>query len=492
MIARICELLKPFSKTKIGKLGRYIEYRSNAPDLQILFTYFKDEHPNYKPDKATKENVANKLFGDREKSIRTLENVVGKLLTCILDFIVAEQVESNLTKSHATQSHSKEYCFILLDEYQKKGLDDDFFRLVRKLEKDWDLNKTNHVGVKHIQDFYRLWTLKFIHSAFPNKVEMINEAYKNIFISLDKYYFASKLYWTLAKENSKKVFTEAIFNGYQTFPTDRIIEYLTINSADFGPQNYLLAKISGVHYKNDFNLFLEIKKDFLDKSYHFNDSERIDLVQFLTDICMDSYKAGVFEAMDVLFELKKYAVENQILIENGHISNDVFISIVHIACLTNRVKWATEFVKDYSGKITKRVRQDTIHLANATIRFTECNYDKVLYELSEIKSKEFVYNIRARILSLITFFKLEVEVTFTAGVNAFKAYINNHKNEIGVPMYDSIWIFISFLEKIHKYKNRPETNKSDFEEIKGKIEKCNKVGCKIWLLVIINDLIDKT
>ena len=481
MIVKICKLLEDFSTADMTKLGKYIEYRSKAPNLQILFNYFLEERPNYdKLDKKAKEKIARKIFGNKENSTRTLHNIESKLLTCILDFIVAQQVESNLTKSHARQSHSKAYYFVLLEEYQKKGLNDDFSKLVNKLEKEWDLTLKEDVGIEHMQCLTRLWTMKINHpSSRPKEAA---KYYKKIFITLDQYYFASKLYWTLTKANNERVVGLSEIEDFQTYPEDRIIEYINLNSEKFGPQNSLLAKISGIYYKQDVKEIQNLKTEILEKLKYFNGTEKTDLFQFLTDIVNNSSKIEMFERNRMLFELNKYWVEENLY--DDQLEYDVFLSIVYGACAANELEWVEDFINKYNKKIIQADRKDTTYLSNAYIAFEKENYDLVLESLHKIERKDLVFNIRMRILKLLTFFKLENDTSFTAHANAFKGYINNRDD---TSLSKPIKAFISFLEKTHKCRDRAG-DKVALEELVREIES-SPVVCKIFLIKILNDLI---
>ena len=486
MIVKICDLLSPFSKVEMKKLGRYLQYRSNSPDLQTLFAYLQEEHPSYKIRNKDKKEVAKKFFSNKKDSVKTLENTVGKLLTCILDFIVAQQCESNLTKSHSKQSHSKEYNFVLLKEYQNRRLDDAFFKLVKKLEKKWNLILKEDVGIEHMQCITRLWTMKINHPASRPREAV--KSFKNIFVTLDQYYFASKLYWTLVKSNNERVVGLSEIEDFQTYPENRIIEYISINSENFGPQNSLLAKISGVYYKNDVKEIQNLKTEVLEKLTYFNDAEKKCLFQFLVDIHKNNFRAGMLESADTLFELYKYGLKDGLLC-NGSFASDVFLSIIHVTSTINQIEWAKQFIIDYNDQIIEKDRKDAVHLGNATIALSEWDGTKVLEELMFVDDTNLVFNVRSRVLKLLAFFQLKESGPLIDGINAFNAYINNKlKNGvISEGIHEEIKAFLFFLRKIDNSRNK--TKKNDCEKIKQEIEKCTKISCKIWLLEIINKLI---
>ena len=469
--------LKALSISEIKDFEQFIVKNSTkgSKDLKTFFAYLRKLHPEFPESKINREKVAKKMFPKDANKFKKIENILYKLRQLLKSFMIQEELKRE-------QKHQD---FLYLKALRRRKLDKYFFKQVNQVEEEWQ--KTPESGIEHLHDIYRLKTLRHSH---PNYLgAKVSSEYKHLIQLIDQYYCALKLYWTLCAYNTNSYINNAD-NALEekVFPIAAILDFIDTKSFDTHYPISLLKQILKVIIEKDFQQYSIIKAMFFQEFERFSKQEKNDLLVFLTQICYENFKKGEKNALNELFELKRFSVEKEIIFEDGYIASDLFQNIVNIACAAQQLEWVESFINDYAIFLLEDERKDTVSLVKSNLYFNKKEYEKVLEELALLKFHNVFYGIQARAIKLQAYYELEgYEESFFNLISSFNLllYRNEHLSENHKKDFSN---FLFFIKKLQKAKILSSSNIHNLCE---KIIACEELVYKSWLLAKVNILSKK-
>jgi len=102
----------------------------------------------------------------------------------------------------------------------------------------------------------------------------------------------------------------------------------------------------------------------------------------------------------LLFRLYKLAVNKELYLSNGSISDNLYMTIVGMAALNQEFEWAASFVKGHVELIPEDRRYSAELLGMASIAFHQEEYKKAISLTSDAKRLKDPYKIHIRLLEL--------------------------------------------------------------------------------------------
>lgn len=464
--SKLITLLRTLDEEEMRKFGKFLEgtAQRKSPDRIAFFNYLKKYHPEFPVKKTEREYVARKLFAkdaNRSKKIENLMHTIGSVLE---DFLLYEELKAQQTQRD----------FLLLEVYKKRKLDKFFFKKIEQIEKGWEKEKP--AGIEQLYNEYLIKKLSFTHPNYSlvDKMPTLND----IVHQIDKYYFATKLYWILCTSVSEN---SVITSEKEAVRKQHFVQKILDISlqADFQvtPQIKLLNQLCQAFMSGDFGNYPQMKEQFMSNLDLYNEYEKSDILWFLTAVSYENHRQGKQESISELFELNKYATENGFVFENGFISHVNFRNIVYIACAAEQLNWAEHFVDNYGCFLGEEDANDIIVLCKAIIDFSKGNYGQILDKLAKAKFRDVLYNAQARSILLQCYYELDHELFFSS-VDSFRNFLGRNK-ALAPTMKKAFSNFIHFTKKLKKAEHefRP-----DVKPLLDEIANTNNIVNKKWLI----------
>ncbi len=473
--SKLLEFLQTLSASEMKDLGRYINQASSrdSKNLNGFYNYLCKHHPEFPEKKVAKETVSKKLFPKDANSIKKVQNLMYKLLQYLEDFLVVEELKY--------QEGAKKLLY--LEALKRHKLDKYFFQKVKHIEDEW-IEKSPQ-GLTHLHYLYRLQEMCYLHPNYCVTKEMPITKKKLIDLS-DQYALAVKLYWYLCYHHTDYHHNINSEDRPYFEDVDTLVEWAQQEHFQNIPSVKFLSLLLDSFYKDDFSNFQQLRTAFTEAFHTFNNSERNDMALLLEDACMKNYKKGVLSSIQDAFELKRFLVEQEAIIEDGYIYETVFEDIVVIGCAANELEWTKRFIDNYYSYLDKGLQEDYIALCNAMIIFQKNKFTECLKLICATGQPNPRYGLRIRTLQLQCYYELEeCYDLFENLVNSFYKLLNRQPifSDNIINRYSN---FIRYTKQLQKMKFSDNINR--LPQLKEQFKNNPYIAHKSWLIKKIEEL----
>jgi len=308
--------------------------------------------------------------------------------------------------------------------------------------------------------------------------------------NLDNFYFAQKLLDAcemMVRSRIMKVdlspnLIQPIVDEIQS----NLIQYENIPSILLYFKTYLMLK------NNDHLLFYEVLNHLKEYESNLNLSNLKTIYNHLQHYCIEQINLGNQDFLKALFEIYQGQLKNDLLLENGYLSEWYFKNIVTVALRLNETEWTKDFIEVHIEKVEPNVRNNA-HTFNLASYFYEIgDFKDVIRLLSQVEYSDFRYIQGTKAMLLRTYYELNEEDPFYALINSFKQFLTR-SDLISESRKTGFFNLISFAKRAFDIKNNLEyesisKSKSKYLKLKSDIEDADSIFNRSWLKVKLNDL----
>lgn len=296
--------------------------------------------------------------------------------------------------------------------------------------------------------------------------------------SLDKFFIIEKL----------KVYSKALshqsFIGeeYNIKFIDAIEKSYTSESLDKIPIISLYYfNIKMITQKSDEEYFFKFKSLLFKHIGDLEPKEGFELLFDAINYCIRRLNAGDNKYLDEVFELYKFAIENEILLSSGEFVHWDYKNITSIGLRLRKFTWVKNFIEDYKDKIDPSHRDNAYYYNLSNFYFYKSEFNKVLNILQKVNYDDLTYSLDARTLQLATFYELdEIDILFSA-LDSFQTFVKR-KNFLSESTQKPYLNFIKYIKKIIAVFDQPKLT-----NLKLSLTASSGIVNKQWLLQKIEE-----
>lgn len=429
---RLIKVLESLSKTEMKNLGGYLKAQlfPTGRNLEPIYTYLKTQHPDFKEDVLTKENIFNKLYPGQSftsgKSDEILRKLFSELLQQTEDFLMVESLKNNRYEQHILklEAFAKKDLQTLFDKEFKEAFEYASKNSSSAAELFGRLRKLNSLKVNYYYD----------RGDQIKTTEMLNAGIEYL---LGEFYFASLTNLQFVKANSKSFENPKGLSGKNT-SIESVRELLSVfNFDEFAKRSEdVRIKIYYLLYlevKNEFdkNTVIELRKLLKENHKIFGTHELYDLHVSLAAMCTALLvnSGNDIEYNKLLFEIYKDAFEFGVVANHLTGSLDVirFRNILNTSLNVGESDWAESFVNEYSDKLPLSYRSNLSNLAKANIEYIRKNTQEALDYTNLIKSSGFIFINDLKFLQMKCYYELDYFDNAEALVNSYRHFVEYSK-----------------------------------------------------------------
>jgi len=468
---KLFKLLRHLSSEEMKAVKVYLnsKHKKTAKAFR-LFDYIDKNRHDLEKNKAkfTKEKIYKHVYGKEAYNRGKMQELASRLLKEIEFYLIMNEVEDDELL----------HDVILNKVLKKKGMDDIFKLHNDKAQKK--IRNTQPLEHRHLHALVRL-----NHDAtFHRDIPRLNTAYDEILAQastyLDTQYVLDKLKIICEQITRKDIIKFDHDNSFLPIEIQNIIQ----NIPDNIPVGIYLRVIK-MYEQNSLGLYQQLKKEILENKASLSPEYRYDILVILINFCNKIYRQNAKEDYrKELYELFKFIVENDLIIMDGYISENHYISALKV--LTAVKDWANvkHFIK-LSEKLKPEYRNAGLALALATLHFAEEKYGDTKTELQKIKMKDANYQLTARSLLLRTYYELNETKPLKTLIAACKKFIDRQK--ILVPAtIEANRNFYNFIAELVRRKEK-STPKS-IEMLAQQLQNYSTIVHREWCLKKIEEL----
>lgn len=483
--SKIARLFKTFSKKEMREFESFLglSFLNNERDLNPLFSCIKKYYPDFDNPGFTQENIYKALFKNKKFSDKYVLSLISDLYKTAKYFIAAKRLFSDKIL----------YNKLLSEELLKRNLNGEFESQMKSANELLDyehFNSKNYLRNKE--------ELLFIHIPYldtKKDVDLYIKSYLSLmnFSAMDSltklFRSNSELYNfkqqnIIAKEPNLSAF---IFTGINF---DELWNNIT------GAPEKLVTKLkvfylcSILNEKESMTLYYEVKELFF-SNYNFFDKEQRKEVffQFLNFLnFMAITRDGLVEEA---FNLNKKFLEDneQLYIENNFFDKRLFRNMALCALSKGEHEWAINFINTYKKYLEEDAEDNLVNHSLANIYYSMKDYDKSLEILSRVKFNYGNYKEEISLLKGIVLYEKGFYQEALETLQSFKkTFRKTSFMSEGIYLFfkNSITFFMKFLNIILKQKY------SELDFFEQKINECEAIAIKPWLLGKVKEVRNKT
>lgn len=478
-------VLRSFTRSELLSFKKFLnsDYfgRKTKPYelLQVLLKY----HPMYYHVNLHREKLYRLLYPGKKYNGSTLRNLFNDLHEAALHFLAIKNFEGTV----------REQDFFLFNELMKKGLHNEFTRIIEKIEEekdngvDWVYFLSRHFRESNKFNFSHNTSKMKKHKNLSSEIDHLNSSINNLI-----YFFVMNL---------ASIYLNFLFYK-NSFNTAKLPENISksISLIDFGKMKGVLAGDKNVFILDIYEAMLETYSSPGDISKYMRYKQLLaDNFRKLSpdEICMHYYKmityclyglqnkSAEFGYDTELKSLYTEFLENSYYLDRNtpHLPHELYRNILLFSARIKDYKWMGNFVDNYSFKVFPGDRENMFHFGNAYLCFYTGKYLMALEHVNNIDLDFFIYKVDTKNLTLMIYYELGyIEGSFDM-LSSYREFICKNKllNTEKKKRYMS---FSKFFEKLLQY--RSGTLRHDPGYIRHCLMNNTLVAYKSWLMEKMN------
>lgn len=226
----------------------------------------------------------------------------------------------------------------------------------------------------------------------------------------------------------------------------------------------------------DTKHFTELKALLINQEITLDSTEKVTVLRMVINYSIKQLHAGKLEYIKEAFELYRYGLEHQCLMENNKLSLFAYANIVSLGLNLKEFDWIAEFIPAYSKYLDVEHPQNYEHHNTAKLEFMRGDLDKAMSLLIQTEYDDLFLNMTAKVILIKIYYLQDSFDALEALLESFRVFLNRKK----VLSYhkQNFMNFIKLTKKLLYLKPNKGATKKLVEQVKN----TNPLTEKRWLL----------
>ena len=476
--AKLLVLLKSLNKEEFRRFYKFVKspWFNTNPGVVQLYEYLRPHYPAFTSPKLTKELAFRQIFPGEpylDTRMRTLISLLSKLVDEFL-------VELEFQRDPALKKN------ILVEAVSKRELYPHFTQLINDLLKQLENQPQRDMDYYHAK---MRWHQELFFHPQTSKYSLEHHHLQETVINLDQFYLLAKLRFALEIANRKKILAV----DFDNFMLSEILEKIsTPDLVKSNPVVGLYVAILNLHEKgrND-ELLAHVKQQLEEYAPLLSRSQIQVILTNLINHTIQIYNTGAQEYLNHQFELYQFGIDNDLVVEEGKISEAAYTNIVVIGSILKKFEWVQMFIEAYTAYLDPAISEQAQQLGEAYLHYHQGDYDTTIRKLMDVPFVEVTYGFRARGLLLRTYFECmlldrDYYELLSSHFASFRKYLRRNPT-IGEQRKLAYTNLISLSQKLATILIEKFADQHSLLKLKEKVEACSPVITKAWLLAKIEE-----
>ncbi|MEZ4888289.1 MAG: hypothetical protein R3E32_26400 [Chitinophagales bacterium] len=431
--SKLLKLLQTFDQSTITRWRQFAHspYHNKHQDVQTLCDYLHQVYPKLEGKKVERKQLFLKVWG---KNIPFNQNKINVLFSYTLsvteDFLVHERFQQETDAQHIH----------LLEQLRQRQQQQRYKHHLQKIEEYWQKAPVRNRDYYHFQ--FRLAVEK--DSYYNQLSQHSDQSIQQKQDSLDIFYLSEKLRDAcemslrnqLLQVDYSVHLLEAILTEIRQHPE----KYQTI------PSIMVYFQIYQMITQQDSTFYFELIQVLQKHLTAFPKEELRSIYAYAQNYCIGQINKGEDTFLGELFELYKTQLQNDLLLEKGHLSEWHYKNIVTVGLRLKAFEWVADFIEVYKEKLSEQSRENAYRFNKATYCYAVEQYDEVLQLLLTVEYSDIRYSLDAKSLLLKSYYDLKEHQTLYALCDAFRQYLKRNK-EISDFRKEGYYNLLKFTQK---------------------------------------------
>lgn len=413
--SKIITLLGRLSTRERSRFREYVDspYFNKHKVVRQLAAYILDAAPDFEAELVQKERIFEHLFPKQAYDETPIYTYTSNLLDLLNDFIAQQELENKP---------------ILKKLYNLRGLQKleqpkQFKQATKQhllLQKKYAFPDNELFFQQYL--FYEELNLNFLKQ--PKRQYDSNLQAKNN--ALDLFYLETKLK-TACDMWSRNAVIQA---NYECWGIEQVLKQIE------GRWDYYQGYPSIVlHYQilqmlqhNNLDYYQQLKSSLQLYLNSFSKPALQAMYDYAINFCIRQLNTGNQVFYREFFDLHRILLEEEILIQNGHISEWDYTNIATVGIKLQEFEWVEQFIQNYKKWVTKEIRENAFVYNLAYLYYSSGRYQDTLSLLHELSFSDPTYYLRTKIIQLKSYYALEELDASLSLISALRSFLNRNKD----------------------------------------------------------------
>ncbi|MEO8514428.1 MAG: hypothetical protein ABI543_12780 [Ignavibacteria bacterium] len=445
---RLIETLKTFNKEEWKQFEKFAAspFFNNGRNYLPFIKQLQKFYPSFDSDKLTYEHIHKKLYPGKAFNKQVMWNLASELEKLSREFILQLGFrESRLERFR-----------ILFNELLKRKLDKQNLKEIEAAEKFMDAEKT---GPEY---FYASWTIEESKTEYWNTIKgrqdkaLINIVKGVEYFILNMFADISIQVWdlhVLGRMYNSAPGSKTAYGFFKKLDLEKMVIHAEENGYKFAPVlKFYYNKIMAALDEDNEKYFFEMKKFFEASSDLFYIQEQKNIMITLANYCANKMRLGNEFYFKELFEINKMRLERGTdTFSNGRMNKALYHQILRNALGVNEIKWAEDFITEYTPMLNAEFRKPMEALALGYLNFVKKDYRKTLYHINRVEFIDIRDKLHTRILSAKSYYELTETELLLHYIDSSRHFISSNE-AIEDETREAYLKFFKYLEKLVLYK----------------------------------------
>ncbi len=364
--------------------------------------------PDFEHPGLEKKKVYKYVFQKDGYAELPLNNVISDLLQLLYDFLAHQRYQA--------QPHLKRE--LLLGELLDRELYSDVGRFAEK-----------GIPVQHYEGYLHEYRLheKADEAALAKGKRGYNVHLQQGADAFDLYYYCNKL--RIACDMASR--NTVIQARYECHFLPEVLAWLKQKPelVQQSPilQVYLQALLM-LSEKDQANHYFDLKNLLSEHIALFSRQELQSLYHYCLNYCVRQINSGQGAYYREVLDLYKLLLQENILLQNGHLSQWAYNNIITAGIRLREYDWTGDFIQHYREYLQPEAQHNVYNYNLAALFYEKGEYSSALQQLQNVEFTDAFYHLSAKIIQMKSYFALNETEPFMALLEATRKFLSrNHQ-----------------------------------------------------------------
>jgi hypothetical protein len=380
------------SKEEIKEFESYLK-QSEKRNLIPLLRYLKRFYPEFRYDKKLETvYIFRRLYERDEKNRKIIKNKHKFILNQLSELHL--ELNEFLIQKKFREDHLL-YELLHLQVLKERGLNDRFFRKIKTLEKE--IVERPKPDLQNDLNKVKFYDTLLGHSRFRDIVHR-TEMLRKLMQSLSNFSLGIGYKFGTALQSHNE-----ILGNDSNDPSLFLLKLAEMGSIPPFANPLVHAYVLGYRLekdKTDEAFYLLKEFNFSEKGKMLSNSDRNELLTVLINFCAKKIRQKEDKYNYEIFNLYKFGLEEELLIDGNDISEHKFMNIISVACKLKEFDWVKFFIKKYDNYLHVSIQFYVVQISMAVVALEKGQSRKALRIIRKTNFPHPYQKLRARMLSI--------------------------------------------------------------------------------------------
>lgn len=466
-------MLQQLSKREFRRFVEFVHspYFNKHDRLKDLTDYLYVHLPENNLEALEKNALFEHLFPNEGYNEQRLADLMSYLVKLLEQFLVQLNLERNAFQEELG----------LMEELAQRDLHKPFQRQARRLRNQQKKEKNRDENY-YLQE-YLFWNASdsyFMRQQKRTKDESLQQKVD----ALDLFYLSAKLKNACEMVNRSHVISET----YHFWLTDEVLSYLRNNIDDYAEHPSIVVYfhiLSILTEPDEESHFTKLKAVLAENMGKFRREETRYMYLYMQNYIIYRINKGDQRYLPELFNLYKWLLETEIILEGNYLSQWDYKNIVSAGYRMEAYHWTEQFIHNYRDKLRPEEQENAYNYNLAMLYYYKGEFKRALRLLQTVDFTDLYYALGARSILMKSYYDLEDWDPLYSLFDSFSVYLKRNKQISGYQQE----IHLNFIRitrklaglRIKQIANNNEITVDQLEKVLHKMEQNRQIAHYTWL-----------